>query len=74
MNIILSYLDRFSLRDYDTAICNKDNRPLFLESVQCIKYNIACRWKILRNIKSIVEYSNITPRFFTMRHLKIYLI
>ena len=59
MNIILSYLDRFSLRDYDTSICNKDNRPIFLESLQCIKYNIACRWKILRNIKSTVEYSNI---------------
>ena len=60
MNIILSYLDHFSLRDYDTAMCNKDNRPIFLESLQCIKYNIACRWKILRNIRSTVEYSSIT--------------
>ena len=50
--IILSLLDEISLRNYDTAICNKEYRSIFLESLKLLKYSHANKWSFTRNIKN----------------------
>jgi hypothetical protein len=58
---ILQYLTKESLKNYDTAICNKKLRYIFLEAIKCTQYNIitTCKWTYIRNIKTNTEYTNI---------------
>jgi len=60
--IILSLLDELSLRNYDTAICNKEYRRIFLESLKSVTYIHANEWSYIRNINNKLQmcyFSNI---------------
>ena len=54
--IILSYLNIYAIKSYDTAITNRINRPIFLNSLQMLQWCVVSRWSFLRNIKSDLCY------------------
>ena len=58
---ILQCLNKESLKNYDTAICNKKLRYIFLEAIKYTQHKIitTCKWTYMRNIKANTEYTNI---------------
>ena len=58
---ILEHLTKESLKNYDTAICNKKLRYIFLEAIKHTHHKIitTCKWTYIRNIKANTEYTNI---------------
>lgn len=64
LSVIFSFLDKKSLRSYDTSMLSKINRPIFLESLsRGVFFNkdlTICSWSIRRGLKSNIESSNLT--------------
>lgn len=57
---IFSYLDEYSLRNYDTALTEKEKRKIYLE---CLKKLRCCylhinRWTHLKGITNFLQYVN----------------
>lgn len=58
--IIFDFISIKELCLYDTALCNKNNRKIFLNTLKnyTIKYIIVSKWTFIRGIKSKRECSN----------------
>lgn len=69
---ILQYLNKESLKNYDTAICNKKLRYIFLEAIKYTQYqNInICEWTHIRNIKAKTEYSDMVNLSYVSSNCK----
>ena len=51
---ILSFLDKKTLVNYDTALLHKKSRNIFLKVIQFTKFNIEiCKWTSIRNINFV---------------------
>lgn len=53
---IFSFLDKFSLREYDSAMTSKEYRPVFLEILKSFEICTIDRWSYLRGIRSSVGH------------------
>lgn len=48
---IFSFLDKFSIQQYDSAITSKNDRKYYLEIIKFLKIPNPCRWTYLRGIQ-----------------------
>jgi hypothetical protein len=58
---ILSFLNQKDTMNYDTSICNRKFRPIFLDVLKnrIFRYINSCRWSILRQVGGVCEHCNI---------------
>jgi hypothetical protein len=61
ISIILHYLDKYSLLNYDNSLMNKNTRYIFLDAIKytCYHKMTICKWTSLRGIKSLTEFSDV---------------
>jgi len=58
--VIMPFLDQEDIVNYDTAMCNKEFRPSFLEILKNRRFpsvNV-CRWSLIRQLVANTEYCN----------------
>ena len=61
--IIFSFLDKFSLQKYDSAMTSKSDRKYYLSTIKLLKISNPCRWSYLRGVqgfdRQICKFNNI---------------
>ena len=61
--IIFSFLDKFSLQKYDSAMTSKNDRKYYLSTIKLLKIANPCRWSYLRGVqgfdRQICNFNNI---------------